>query len=221
MDRSVVLAELATRISHIKLAHPVRVAIDGVDGAGKTTLADELVPHLESMNRPVIRASIDGFHNPANVRYARGKLSAEGYYNDSFNYNALIELLLLPLGSNASRKYAPQVFDYRTDTCVAHEFSVADRDAVLLFDGVFLLRPELRDYWDYAVFLDTSFEITVLRAVHRDSTLFGTEEDVRQRYEQRYVPGQKIYLSQCNPKQAADVILDNNDVAHPSILSLP
>ena len=31
------------------------------------------------------------------------------------------------------------------------------------------------------------------------------------RYEQRYVPGQKIYLRQCNPKQAADAIVDNND----------
>jgi hypothetical protein len=40
----------------------VRVAIDGVDGVGKTTLADELVAPLQLLGRDVIRASIDGFH---------------------------------------------------------------------------------------------------------------------------------------------------------------
>ena len=217
MNRSVLLTELARRITQIELSHPVRVAIDGVDAAGKTTLADELVPYLESMNRPVIRASIDGFHNPASVRHARGKLSPQGYYLDSFNYNALLTFLLDPLGPDGTLKYKPAVFDYRTDASGAHEFSVADRNAVVLFDGVFLLRPELREYWDYTVFVDAAFEVTFLRAVHRDLSLFGTEEAVRQRYEHRYVPGQQIYLTQCNPKQAADAIVDNNDVAHPSI----
>jgi len=70
------------------------------------------------------------------------------------------------------------------------------------------------------VFVDAAFEVTFLRAVHRDLTLFGTEENLRQRYELRYVPGQKIYLMQCKPKQAVDAIVDNNDVAHPSIFFL-
>ena len=217
MERLAVLTELAKRVSEIELPHPVRVAIDGVDAAGKTMLAEELSSHIKSKNRQVIRASIDGFHNPASIRYASGALSPEGYYNDSFNYNALVEFLLLPLGPSGSREYASRVFDYRIDTSVAQEFSAADRDAVLLFDGVFLLRPELREYWDYTVSVDAAFEATLLRALHRDLTLFGSEYDVRQRYEQRYVPGQKLYLTKCNPKQAADAIVDNNDVAHPSI----
>lgn len=50
------------------------------------------------------------------------------------------------------------------------------------------------------------------------SDLFSTEEAIRHRYEHRYVPGQKLYLTQCNPKQAADAIVDNNDIAHPSIV---
>ena len=42
--------------------HP-RVAIDGVDGAGKTTLPDELAPVIEGAGRGVVRASIDGLGN--------------------------------------------------------------------------------------------------------------------------------------------------------------
>lgn len=219
MDRSSVLKELATLISQVELAHPVRVAIDGVDAAGKTTLADELVPHIESKNRPVIRASIDGFHNPASIRQARGKLSPEGYYNDSFRYEALIEFLLRPLGPNGSLKYSTRIFDYRTDNSIDRDFAIAERNAVLLFDGVFLLRRELEAYWDFTVFVDASFEVTLERARERDLNLFGSDDDVLRQYEQRYIPGQKLYLVECQPQERATVIVDNNDPHHPRIVN--
>jgi uridine kinase len=219
MNRSVLLAELARRITQIELSHPVRVAIDGVDAAGKTTLADELVPYLESMNRPVIRASIDGFHNPASVRHARGKLSPQGYYLDSFNYNTLLTFLLDPLGPAGTFKYTPRVFDYRADREIHHQLISAAPNAVLLFDGVFLLRPELDGHWDFSVFVDASFEVTLERARDRDLNLFGSDDDVLRQYEQRYIPGQKMYFVECQPKERASVIIDNNDPNNPVIAS--
>lgn len=42
MTRQKVLEKLADLIIGVSKPHPVRVAIDGVDAAGKTTLADEL-----------------------------------------------------------------------------------------------------------------------------------------------------------------------------------
>ena len=219
MDRSVVLIELATRVTQIQLDHPIRVAIDGVDAAGKTTLADELVPYLESMHRPVIRASIDGFHNPASVRHARGTLSPQGYYLDSFNYHALLTFLLDPLGPAGTLKYMTGVFDYRTDTEIHRQFISAAPNAVLLFDGVFLLRPELDGHWDFSVFVDASFEVTLERARERDLNLLGSDEDVLRQYEQRYIPGQKMYFVKCQPKEKASVIIDNNDPNNPVIVS--
>jgi uridine kinase len=35
----------------------------------------------------------------------------------------------------------------------------ADADAILLFDGIFLHRPELRPYWDFSIFLAVNFNI--------------------------------------------------------------
>jgi len=64
----------------------LRVAIDGPDAAGKTTLADELAATLTDRGRPVIRASIDGFHQPQATRRRRGPLSPEGYFLDAFDY---------------------------------------------------------------------------------------------------------------------------------------
>ena len=80
MKRSTLIEMLAERIAGVRCPHPVRVAIDGVDGVGKTTLADELAVALSSCERPVIRATVDGFHNPRNVRYRLGRNSAEGFF---------------------------------------------------------------------------------------------------------------------------------------------
>ena len=78
---------------------PILVGIDGVDAAGKTTVADRLAGRLEKSNRQIIRASIDGFHNPKAIRYRKGRDSPDGYYQDSFNLQLLIDKLLEPLSS--------------------------------------------------------------------------------------------------------------------------
>ena len=77
------LEQLAAAIAARRLDHPTRVAIDGVDGSGKTTLADELVEPLRRAGRDVIRASVDGFHNPRAIRHRQGRDSADGYYLDA------------------------------------------------------------------------------------------------------------------------------------------
>src|SRR5204862_4399367 len=103
MTRARVLDELATSIANVRLAHPVRVAIDGRGGSGKTTLAAELATLLVARGRPVIRTSIDGFHRPKAERYARGRTSPEGYYYDARDLTAMMTLLLAPLGPNGDR----------------------------------------------------------------------------------------------------------------------
>jgi uridine kinase len=214
MKRSQLLEELVQRIVHIERPHPIRVAIDGVDAAGKTTLAEELVTPIQARGRPVIRASIDSFHNPAHLRYQRGSTSPEGYYHDSFNCPALMGGLLAPLGMGGSRRYRSVVFDFRTDSEIQVTPHVAEAHAVLLFDGVFLLRPELRGYWDFTIFVE-AFDVTLVRAQQRDLPLFGNVSDVTQRYQQRYIPGQKLYLEACCPRQRADLVIENNDPEHP------
>ena len=49
MSRASVVAELAAEIARLHAGHPVRVGIDGVDGVGKTCLADELVPEISRL----------------------------------------------------------------------------------------------------------------------------------------------------------------------------
>jgi uridine kinase len=217
MNRSQTLAWLAKRIASIQRAYTVRVAIDGVDGAGKTTLADELVAPLKAGGRAVIRASVDGFHNPRAIRYRLGQESPEGYYQNSFNYPALTRELLEPLGPGGHGEFRTAVFDHIRDASANEPLSKAPKGAILLFDGVFLLRPELRRYWELTVFVEVSLETGVSRAIARDQGQMETSE-LRRRYRRRYVPGQEIYLRRCKPQGIADVVFDNEVIAEPRIL---
>lgn len=145
-----------------------RIAVDGIDCAGKTTFADRLAALLQAG-----RVSADDFLRPIEERHARGVDSPEGYYRDSFNNDA-----------------------FRAAVLASPEPLVAD--------GVFLQRPELADLWDLRIWLDISFDAALERAVVRDAELF---DDVRARYERRYLPGQRLYLDEVDPRSCADIVV--------------
>lgn len=210
------LAELAGQIASRCPDRVLRVAVDGPDAAGKTTLADALAARL-APRRPVIRISIDGFHHPRQTRHRRGPLSPEGYFEDSFDYQAVRRLVLEPLGPGGDRRYRRAIFDHRTDAERAVPAEAAPEGAVLLFDGVFLQRPELRDHWDLRVFVEVSPVEAVRRALVRDAELLGGAGVVRERYHRRYLPGQQLYRDRCAPAARADVVIGNDDPAHPVV----
>jgi len=82
-----VLLAIAARVP--ATAGAVRVAVDGVDGSGKSVFADQLAGVLREQARPVVRASVDDFHHPRAQRYRRGRSSPSGFWLDSFDYDRL------------------------------------------------------------------------------------------------------------------------------------
>jgi uridine kinase len=218
MTRKELLKHLAAIILEKQKDSPVLVGIDGVDASGKTTFAEELVNELKGSGRPIIRASIDGFHNPKSVRYTKGENSPEGYYSDSFNHRAIADVLLDPL-SSGKLQYKTAVFDYRTDSEVVLPVQTATNDSILIMEGIFLFRPELVDYWDIKIFVDVDFKITVKRAVTRaaEREYIGAEQEILDKYEKRYIPGQQLYFEKAQPKEKADIIIDNSDFENPVI----
>lgn len=205
------LAAAVTNLSRIQ--DRVLVGIDGPDAAGKTTLANGLA---EALQVPTLRSSIDGFHQPRELRHRRGDLSVEGYYHDSFDYPALLAECLTPFLAGASRLQVAG-YDYRAEAGrQVHVTDVPER-AVLIFDGVFLLREQLRDRWTLSVYLRVSPQETLRRATVRDLELFGTQEEIERRYLGRYLPGQALYRSEADPEAVAHVVVDNNRVGAPKV----
>lgn len=213
--RAVVLDELASLIAGTASARPIRVAIDGRTASGKTTLADELAGALGKAGREVIRTSIDGFHRPKVERYARGRHSAEGYYYDARDLTAINALLLSPLGPGGDLRFRTASFDLDNDRPIEQEPQIASADAILIVDGTFLQRSELRDGWDLAIFVETSEQVAEQRGIDRDAECLGGADATRQLYAVRYRPAFDIYESMCAPASAADAIFNNDDFARP------
>lgn len=209
--------EVADHLAKLAGIHVFKVAVDGVDGVGKTTFADQLNDALTSRGLNVIRCSVDGFHNPREIRYRLGKSSPEGFYLDSYDYPALRQYLLDPLSENGSRRYRAAVFDHVSDSPVFMEERVAGEDAILIFDGLFLHRPELRAYWNFSIFLDAPFEVTVPRGAARGPG-FG-DPNPSSLSNRRYTEGNRIYLEEAHPRDRANVLIDYSDVSQPRLLT--
>jgi uridine kinase len=214
--RSEMLRHLAETVGSFTTAHPTRVAVDGPPAAGKTTLSDELAVALRARGREVIRASIDDFLLPRSQRYRRGEYSAEACYHDSFDFEALHRVLLDPLGPGGDRRFQQAVYDRSSDAALSQPVTSAPANAVLLFDGVFLLRPELIDRWDLRVFVSASFEETLIRARNRDRELYGSTTEVERRFRNRYIPAQQLYFATVRPTDQADIIVYNDEPQQPA-----
>lgn len=204
-DRAALIDDLADELLAMHPAGRRIIAIDGVDGAGKTTFADALAPVLRDRGVRVVRASVDGFHRPRAERYARGRDSAEGYYRDSFDLEAIRRRLVEPFRSGAD-EVVVAAFDHSSDQTVDQREAGIPRDAVLVIDGIFLLRPELRGLWHSSIWLDVDDAVRKARLLDRDG-----ESSLAP----RYAEGQALYRREANPRRAAAIIIDNNDADHP------
>jgi uridine kinase len=219
MHRRVVLDELADGISGIWPNHPVRVAIDGVDASGKTTMADELARLVEERGRPCLRASIDDFHQPGHRnRSARGDFTSQTYFDEAYDYDGFKRLLLAPLGPDGDRRCRLRLFDVYHDQPFAEEWVVAAADSVVIVDGIFLFRPELVSHWDYTIWLVIDLEEALRRARARDVAWVGSEQLVEHRYRTRNFPAHRLYLDTSGAPDIVDTVIDNSDPDSPRVI---
>ena len=189
------LEELGGALAAVHAADGLtRIGIDGVDGAGKTSRAEELAQELTGRGRPAVRVSLDQFERPTTERYARGELSPEGYYLDSFDMER-----------------------FR-----AHLLSIdGPRDLVVVADGVFLHRPELADLWDATVWVEADLDVAARRGAERNLVWFDSLDETHERYRVRYLPAQRRYIAQQRPHERATFVLRNTDLDDPELVTNP
>jgi uridine kinase len=165
----------------------------------------------------VIRVCADDFLNAQRLRHRRGRASPEGFFLDSYDYDALRRLVLDPLAADGSRRFRRRAFDLAADEPVTAAEEVAAPDAILLLDGLFLHRDELWRVWDFSVFLDVEFTVSVARCAARGTA--WASANVGEASNRRYVVGQQIYLSRCRPPRRATHVIDNNVLTAPRLKS--
>lgn len=212
-SRRRLLAEIADQAIATGSQRP-RIAVDGVDGAGKSVFAAELATALRLLGREVVQLSVDGFHRQRALRHHRGRDSAAGFWLDSFDYPALRTNLLDGFGPAGTGRYREAGHDLSSDALLDLPWRTAAPDAILVLDGLFLHRDDLLEYWDFSVFLEVPFAVSVARMAHRD----GSEPDPGHPANARYVGGQRLYFAACSPAERASLVVDNTDLDEPRIV---
>lgn len=209
--RQSLLESLVTEYAHNYGKGRTLLAVDGPDGAGKTGFADDLATAFERDGFTAFRASVDDFHQPREHRHRAGRHSAEGYYRDAFDYSLLRRVLLEPFRMGGSTGFQLRAFDLERDAPRESEWMTGPADAVLIVDGVFLQRFELRGAWNYRIWLDADPAVRHARLVERD----GADLDPDAASNRRYSDAQRLYVRDALPNAAADAIVDNSDPAAP------
>jgi uridine kinase len=155
ITRSALIDQLADTIIGLHRPAPTLVAIDGRSAAGKTTLADELAQRFQSKGRPALRSSLDHFHPPGHkYRSAARQYTPESYFAEGYDYAAFRRCVLEPLQQHGSRRGQLSCWDSFTDTPFPEQWLDAPNEVVVIVDGIFLLRPDLRQDWHYRIWLD-------------------------------------------------------------------
>lgn len=209
--RAQVLNTLA-RLIPLPSGHPLRVAVDGMTGVGKTSMRGELANALRALGRTVVEASGDDFHHQREHRYAQGKGSPRGYYKGAYDYYAMASKLLAPLGDQGDAHVRLRHHDLVTDQILDREPMVnVGADSTVVVDGSFLMRPEVADLWDFVVLVESPREVSVARQAVRD----GAPTDADDPYHRRYLGAYDLYVARCDPRSRAHVLVDNADIQHP------
>ncbi|SDS79488.1 nucleoside/nucleotide kinase family protein [Microlunatus soli] len=211
-DREPVIAELLAAFQQVRPGERAMIALDGHDGVGKTQLSHELVDAAGPAYRPMVPVSIDGFHHPRAVRRAAGQ-DAESYYRSSYRYQEFRRRVVEPI--RAGRPITPAIWDVALDRPVPHTSVEVPPEAIVLVDGIFLQRPELADVWDATVWVDAPFAVTVPRGNARFPG--DHDADPEAPSNQRYVGGQRLYLTEADPVSRSTWMLDNTDLRRPRL----
>ncbi len=189
-----------------KRKRPLIVAIDGLSGAGKTTLVKRLDHELSAKKINVVAIHIDDHIVTRSDRYETGHEEWYEYYSLQWDVELLRDVLFNRLHQNDERLTLP-FYDSTTDCIVSKDIVVAE-NSIVLIDGVFLQRKEWKRYFDLKVYLDCPVEERYHRVLGRNDYTEDSQERLA-KYQRRYWPGEEHYLATEQPQLTAEVVLSS------------
>ena len=182
------------------------VAISGIDGAGKGYVAERLRQRLERGGQRVAVVGVDGWLNLPAVRFSQDD-PAGHFYRHAIRFEEMFDRLVFPLRDRRSIRLEA---DFAEETATAyrkHLYEWHDVDVVVL-EGIYLLRRDLRPRYDLAIWVDCSFGTALERAIARGQEGLPPEQTI-EAYRRIFFPAQEIHLQEDDPRSAADLVIRN------------
>ena len=197
----------------------LRIGVDGMTAAGKTSFGHELAAAVRKLGRPTLRACFDDFKKPWRDAREKGydRVTGDGYYRNAPDFESARKCLLEPAGQHGSGEVALCGHDPLTGEDKRNITVMAPTDSVLIVDSVFAFRPEYDDCWDFRIWLDIDASLSLSRGVERDTAMEGQAEAERL-HRDRYQAAEHIYVDEVDPVRLADLVIDNTDFANPVVL---
>ncbi|CAD6505136.1 BgTH12-00631 [Blumeria graminis f. sp. triticale] len=178
------------------------IAISGIPGAGKTTLAKTVTDRLNTLSqasplRPLAayvpmdgyhltRAQLDALPDPAQAHARRGA----AYTFDAASLLSLVVALREPLGASTRTIYAPS-FSHALKDPVENEISISPSTQILIFEGNYLTLDkepwsQISRLFNERWFLEVGFDIARKRLVarHLAAGIASSEKEAWRRIEE-------------------------------------
>ncbi|MFI7588320.1 uridine kinase [Spongisporangium articulatum] len=165
--------------------------MDGPVEADTRALADDVAGLLEARAVPVARVSAGDFLRGRSVRLEYGRDDPEAMYRLWYDTDALRREVLDPFEPGGRGTWLPRLRDPETDRAYRENLRDVVPGAVVVLDGRFLLRDDVRWSLDLTVHLDVSAAARARRVPAEEAA--------------RLLPAWERYLDDVEPAARADL----------------
>ncbi len=185
------------------------IAVDGIDGSGKSVLAAQLAQAAADAGIGAVVLAVDDFRRPVDWRRP-DRSEADIYYDDYYDL-PLLDRCLHSFADGVASVEIP-VFDAGSERIDGFRTIDYAGALVVIVEGVFALRLSAVAAHAALIYLRTGFPEARRRIVARDTARGRAIDDVTHRISARYFPCQERYLRDFDPLTRADIIVDNEQV---------
>lgn len=208
-----VLERVRDLYAQLHSTRAVLIGLSGIDASGKGFLAERLRRRLHEIELNVAVIGADGWLNLPHIRFSRVRPGVH-FYKHGLRLEEMFAHLVLPLRTQRAIDFEMDYAEENSSVYRRHRYTFCDVD-ILLLEGVFLFKRELRSRFDLACWIDCSFETAMKRAIQRGQEGLAAPETIRA-YETIYWPAQRVHFERDRPQQKADLIINNDpDCAAP------
>lgn len=164
------------------------VAVDGLDGSGKSQLGNALADACAAAGTPTLLLHVDDDRRELDFSGLDDEAEAALYYDRCYDFDAI------------ERRLA------------------AFAEGIAIVEGVFCLRVPTVAASGALIVLSITAGESQRRIRERDRARGHTDKEIDRRIDYRYFPGQWRYHAEHNPMSRADVVIDNDDWRQPRVV---
>ena len=180
------------------------IGIDGLGGAGKSTLAGNLFEELKQTHHTIV-FHIDDFITDRSTRYNDDYPEWKCYYDLQWRYDYFVNDVIRKIADPSCDHIEAELYDKEKDSYYKETYTVKD-PTIIIIEGVFLQRKELQNIYDYMIYIDIPEEIRLSRVLGRD-TYIGNDTQITEKYVNRYFPAEDYYIETFQPVERADYVI--------------